>query len=131
MVVQDPYKKYIMRVDVSKNIVYETCIGSWDNQVCARYHENYIKNILPFFYGLNWVKCCDLRGYHISDITDELKKHMSWAIKNGMLLGIFITNSSLVKIQIKKIFEKDYDIKIFETFEAAEEFINNTLLALH
>lgn len=131
MVVQDSCKKYIIRVDSSKNIIYETCIGSWDKDACIRYHDNYVNDILPFFYGLSWIICCDLRSYILSDITDELKEHVNWAVKNGMLLGIFITNSSIVKIQLKKVFNKNSNMKIFETFEAAEDFINNTLLALH
>lgn len=131
MVVQDSCKKYIIRVDVSKNVVYETCIGTWEKDVCTRYHESYVNNILPLFNGVNWIKCCDLRSYYISDITDELQKYINWATSNGMIFGIFITNSSIVKLQIKKVFNLNSNIKIFKTFEAAEEFISNTLLALH
>lgn len=102
MVIKDLKGMYILRVDEINKIVYECIKGHFEKVDYLRYQKDYKENIMPIMGIHPWVKCIDLKKYEVSDITEEICKHIDWANENGLALLIAIVDNSIVKLQLKR-----------------------------
>lgn len=102
MVIKDSKGMYILRVDEINKIVYEYIKGHFEKDDYLRYQKDYKENIMPIMGIHPWVKCIDLKKYEVSDITEEICKHIDWANENGLALLIAIVDNSIVKLQLKR-----------------------------
>lgn len=106
MKIKDLQGKYILKGDIQRGIIYEWNIGYWRSQDIERFQNDYAKNIVPLFKGKPWAKCCDLRDYKTSMITEEIKEHVKWCIQNGNTVAVIIVNGldiykSVIELQMK------------------------------
>ena len=107
MDIRDVKEKYELKVDEKNNIVYEIILGYWTSEDYKRYHRDYVSKISPLLKNQSWVKCCDLRKYKTSMITEDMQKHVQWAgisgfEKSAIILDEVDVYSSVVKLQIEK-----------------------------
>ena len=124
MEMKDALEKYVLRIDTSKNIVYEELIGYWKAEDLGRFHGEYISKIIPMFQGQPWAKLSDLRAYQTSMITEDIKKHIQEVVRGGFSKAAIIIDpgnkyASVVEMQMRQC-AKDMPI-IFETFTNYED----------
>lgn len=107
MEIKDDLGKYVLTIDTSRNIVCEVLMGYWKAEDLKRFHEEYILKIIPIFQGKPWAKLCDLRAYHTSMITDDIKKHIHEAVRGGFSKAAIILDpsnkyASVVEMQMRQ-----------------------------
>jgi hypothetical protein len=102
MLIKDANGKYEIEVNTQRGIVFEKIEGLWSLEDIQRYHQDYMTKILPAFKNRKWAKCCDVRTYKASTITDELNKNMALYAQNGLVGGAIIVDSAIVKMQLSR-----------------------------
>lgn len=125
MVIKDKEGKFTIKVDTKRAIVYEEPIGIWDQNDIERFHKNYTEKIVPLFKGRQWAKCCNLKGYKVSKIADNLKEHTMWAFNNGLKHTAMIVDSFVVQNQMKRTGGDFIILDMFETFEEADQWLSS------
>lgn len=102
MLIKDVNGKYEMEVNTQRNILFEKIMGLWNADDIERYHKDCMAKVLPAFKGSKWAKCCDMRDYKTSSITEELNKKMAMYAQNGLVGGAIIVDSAIVKMQLSR-----------------------------
>lgn len=100
MEIKDSRGKYIIDVDTSRCISWETNIGVWAPEDLDSFQNDYATKIIPSFKGKKWAICSDVRQYKTSAI--DMDKHVAWKNQNGATHGVVIVDSAIVKLQINK-----------------------------
>lgn len=103
MIIKDTQGVYELKVDTSRNIVYETFNGFLKDGAMERLHDDYVSKIGPLFKGKKWTKCCDFRKYRTSDLGEAGTTHLQWAKENGLVPGPIIVESAIVKMQMNRM----------------------------
>lgn len=124
MEIKDSLGKYILKVDIKRNLVYETNIGYWKPEDMQRFENDYTTKIIPLLKDKKWAKCCELRQYKTSMITDEIEEHTKYCIQNGYVMAAVVLNDldkykSVIHLQMKII--SDHTGLPFEKFTSIEE----------
>ncbi|WIF95193.1 hypothetical protein [Caminicella sporogenes] len=131
MEIKDIKGKYIIRLNPKRNLVYETCIGYWKPEDVERLHREYIKKIIPIFKGKQWAKCCDLKAYKTSMITQDIKKYANLWTKNGYVAcAVIIDDSdiykSVIKLQMKlSVKNMLFKLKFFTNIKEADKWLKS------
>ncbi len=129
MLIVDSSDKYILKVDKDRKIVYEKPMGYWKPEDFYRFNNDYEKHVLSVIKNGPWAKCCDLREYKTSMITEEIKKHTTWLTITGFHVGAMILDESAT---YKSVVEKQMKIstrnlpitlKSFNTLSEANEWL--------
>ncbi|MDF2592482.1 MAG: hypothetical protein K0S75_1948 [Clostridia bacterium] len=102
MKIKDVNGKYEIELNTQRGIVFEKIEGLWTLNDIQRYHQDYMSKVLPAFKDRKWAKCCDVRTYKASTITDELNKNMALYAQNGLVGGAIIVDSAIVKMQLSR-----------------------------
>lgn len=133
MEINDIKGMYTLKIDLIRNVVYETPRNYWKHEDYLRLHNEYVTKVVPLFNGKPWRKCCDLRTYHISMITEDIQDHVKWGSKNGFIGGVIIIDSSnpatsaialQMKLGTKHI---DFDTMVCESLEEANLWLESRL----
>lgn len=124
MEIKDSLGKYILKVDIKRKLVYETNIGYWKPEDMQRFENDYKNNIIPVFKDKKWAKCCDLRQYKTSMITNELKGQIEYSAQNGYVIAAIVLDDldkykSVIDLQMKIISE--HTGVLFEKFTDIQE----------
>jgi hypothetical protein len=102
MLIKDVNGKYEIEVNTERGVVFEKIEGLWSLEDIQRYHQDYLTKVIPALKHRKWAKCCDVRTYKASTITDELNKNMALYIQNGLTGGAIIVDSAIVKMQLAR-----------------------------
>lgn len=98
-IIKDEKNTYELKVDSSRGIVYEKFNDFLDIESL---HNDYVTEVHPLLKGKKWTKCSDMTKYKVSNIGNIGNKHIEWCTRNGMVQGIIIVESSIVKMQMKR-----------------------------
>jgi hypothetical protein len=129
MEIKDKEGKYLLKVDLKRNIVYEIPVGYWKPEDVIRLHNDYATKVVPLFKGNKWAKLCDLTNYTVSMITEEIQDHVKWGHQNGYTTAAVVVDEcdncrSVIELQMK-IGSKNvpFTLKFFSNVEEADEWL--------
>ncbi len=125
MLIKDEKGKFEITVDPVRCIAYDKNIGLWDPQDFERYHNIFVTKVVPQFKGKKWAKCSDLREYKTSNISSELKAHLSWAENNGFSCAAIVLDSTIIKMQMNRSKRDVVEPYAFASMEEADSWLKN------
>lgn len=103
-VIKDIKGMYELKVDSTRNIVYEEFKGKvLRGEDLMRMHQDYVNKVKPKLRPGAWAKLSDLRNYKTSMIVNEANEHLKWCLENGMKLGAVVVENMIAKMQMERI----------------------------